>query len=211
MAPRAADVDPVRSEPLLGHHDRVEAHAAACTVTPPHSFRAPAARSQSGRWTASQRAPSVAPASSSAAHVNSTSRRRPGIGSDRGVASRGPGFAGEALDDTELERDHALHVDRPTAVDVAVVDVRGERVVRPALRGGRDDVEVRHQQEGLIARALSSETDMHRAATGYRFDDLGDQPDPGEPVGDVLRRAALAVGQARFRRIDGRDPDQLTQ
>ena len=109
------------------------------------------------------------------------------------------------------ERDHALHVDRPTAVDVAVVDVRGERVVRPALRGRRDDVEVRHQQEGLVARALSAETDMHRAATGYRFDDLGHQPDPGEPVGDVLRRAALAVGQARFRRIDGRDPDQLTQ
>ncbi len=88
----------------------------------------------------------------------------------------------------------------PTAVDVAVVDVGGERVVRPAIRGCRHDVEVRHQQERLAARPVSAETDMDRAATGYRLDDLGGQPDPGEPVGDVACAARLSpIGQGQVR------------
>ena len=57
---------------------------ATVTETPPHSLTAPAARSQSGRCTAIQRAPSREPASSSAAQVNRTSRRSPGIGSRPG-------------------------------------------------------------------------------------------------------------------------------
>ena len=50
-------------------------------ATPPHSLSAPAAWNHSGACSAIQRAPAAPPASSSAVQVNSTSRRRPGIGS----------------------------------------------------------------------------------------------------------------------------------
>jgi hypothetical protein len=114
---------------------------------------APAARSHSGRFSATHFAPAAPPASSSAVHVNRTSRQEP--------------------DDPDLHRDHRLHVDGASAVDVAALHVGGERMVRPAFGRSRDDVEVRQQQERLAAGAVSAQVRVDGAATGFGFDDLG--------------------------------------
>ena len=89
--------------------------------------------------------------------MNSTSRRRPGTGSRGRVEARRPGLGGEQPDDAELHRDEVLHVDRAAAVDVAVGEVRGERVVGPALGRRRHDVEVREQQERLAAGPVAAQ------------------------------------------------------
>ena len=103
----------------------------------------------------------------------------------------------EPLDDAELQRDHALHVDRAAAVDVAVGEVGRERVVGPALGRRRHDVEVRQQQQRLAARPVAAQPDVDRAATGHGLDDLGPQARPRAGAGDVARRAQLAVGRGR--------------
>ena len=188
VAPGPGDVDAVRREALLGDLDRVQPpardrhrHAAALVD-------APAACSQSGRCSAIQRAPSMPPASSSAVQVNRTSRRRPGIGSVAGSrpAARASRRAGRHA---ELEGDHALHVDRAAAVDVAVGDVRRERVVGPALRRAGHDVEMGQEQERLAAGPVAAEAGMDGAATGDGLDDLGSQPERrrGGPRGSARR------------------------
>ena len=97
---------------------------------------APAARSHSGRCSATHFAPASPPASSSAVQVNRTSRRRPGDRVAGRVEAGRARLGGEQPDDAELHRDHGLHVDRAAAVDVAVGEVGRERVVASSARPG---------------------------------------------------------------------------
>ena len=102
-------------------------------------------------------------------HVSSQARDRvPG-----GIAAGRARLGDQPLDDAELERDHALHVDRAAAVDVAVGDVGGEWVVRPAVGRCRHDVEVRQQEERFAAGAVAPQAGVDGAATRDGLDDLG--------------------------------------
>ena len=124
------------------------------------------------------------------------------------VQTGGAGLRGQPLDDAELQRDHALHVDRAAAPDVAVREVGRERLVGPALGRSRDDVEVREQQQRLAARAVAAEADVDGPATGHGLEDLGHQPGRDQAAGDVPRREQLAVGRGRVHGVDRRDPDE---
>ncbi len=149
------------------------------------------------------------PASSSAVHVNRTSRRRPGDRVARRIEAGRARLGREQPHDAELHRDHRLHVDRAAAVDVAVDEVGRERVVGPALGRGRDDVEMREQQERLAAGAVAAQPGVDRATSRA--------PARRSRVRGRLRRACvamwraatqLAVGRLGRRRVDRRDPDQ---
>ena len=128
-----------------------------------------------------------------------------------GSRPAGPRLGGEQPDDPELHRDHRLHVDRAAAVDVAVGDVGRERIVAPALGRGRDDVEVRQQQERVAAGAVAAQPGVDGAASGDRLDDLGLEAGRGQDRGDPARRDELAVGRVGRRRVDRRDPDEVAQ
>ena len=143
---------------------------------PPASFSAPAARSHSGWLSTSQPAPCQPPASSSAVEQKMTSRRRPGDRVSGRVAAGGAGGAGEAAHDLDLHRDHGLHVQRAAAPDVAVGQVAAERVVGPAVRLGRHDVEVRKEQQRVAATAVAADAGHDRAAAGERLDDRRREP-----------------------------------
>ena len=67
------------------------------------------------------------------------------------IATGSTGLRDEPCEHAHLERDHALHVDGAAAVDIAVGDVRCERIVAPAL--GRADVEVGQEQQRIAAGA----------------------------------------------------------
>ena len=56
--------------------------------------------------------------------------------------------AGCAQEGRDHHRDAALHVERSASPDPAVDEVAAERRPRPALTGGRDDVDVPLQQQG---------------------------------------------------------------
>ena len=74
-----------------------------------------------------------------------------------------------------------LHVDGAAAVDVAVGDVGRERVVRPALGRGRDDVEVRQQEERLAAGAVAAQPGVDGAAAGTGSMTSGSRPASARP------------------------------
>ena len=93
-----------------------------------------------------------------------------------GVEAGRARLAGEQPNHRQLHRDHRLHVDRAAPVDVAVGDVGRERIVAPAIGRGRDDVEVRQQEERLAAGAVAAEPGEHAASAGYGFDDIGSRP-----------------------------------
>ena len=170
MAPRPANGDPVRGIALLRDLDRVEPHAAdrrgdaAAFV----ERRLPPAASRDVRRRPISRRP-MPPASSSAVQVNSTSRRRPGIGSLAGSRPAARAASAEEPDDAELHRDHALHVDGAAAVDVAVDEIGRERVVGPAVRRRRDDVEMRQEQERLATGPIATQPGMDRSASRERL------------------------------------------
>ena len=184
---------------------------ATVTDTPPLSLTAPAARSQSGRSRAIHLAPASPPASSSAAAVNSTSRRRPGIGSRAGSspAARASATSRRMTPSSIAIRSFMSTAPRP--YDVAAGDVGGERIVRPALRRRRDDVEVREQQDRLATGPVAAQPDVDRAATGHGLDDLGLQPFGRQLVGDVPRDDELLVRAGRVGRIDRGDADEVAQ
>ena len=115
----------------------------------------------------------------------------------RRVEAGRAGLRREEPDDGQLHRDHRLHVDRAAPVDVAVDEVGPERVVRPALRRGRDHVEVREQQERLAAAAVAAQADMDGAAPGRRLDDLGFEPGVQQGGRDPARGEELAIGCLR--------------
>ena len=164
----------------------------------------------SGRWSTIQLAPW------SAAGLLVGGRREhdvPGEAGDRiagRVASGRARLGGEAADHADLHRDHALHVDRAAAPDVAVGDVGGERVVRPAVSRGRDHVDVREQEERVAAAAVAVEAGDDRAASRGRLEDLGRHARVAEQVGHEPGGPQLAVTRLRGR-VDARDPDELAE
>ena len=98
-------------------------------------------------------------------------RARTGHGFSRVVSAALTGVAGrveacrpclrrEQADDRELHPDHRLHVHGTAAVDVAVGQVCGERVVAPAVGGRRDDIEVRQQQQRRATRPVAVQPDV---------------------------------------------------
>ena len=88
------------------------------------------------------------------------------------IATGSTGLRDEPCEHAHLERDHALHVDGAAAVDIAVGDVRCERIVAPALGRGGHDVEVGQEQQRIAAGAITPEPGVDRPAPGDWFDDL---------------------------------------
>ena len=132
---------------------------------------------------------------------------------DRVAGRVAPGRArlgGEEPDHAELERDHVLHVDRATSVDVAIGDPPVERVVRPTVEWRRHHVEVRQQEERFAARPVTPQPGVHGAAARDRLGDLRAQPGVLQRSGDVARRPELAVARWWWR-VDRRDPDQVAE
>ena len=211
VAPRAANGDAIRGVALLGDLDGVEpapgdgrGHAAALVEG--------AGRTQPFRPVLGDPFRAGGPAR---LLVCGTGEQDVAAETRDRVAGRvepgGTGLGGQEPDDPDLHRDHRLHVDGAAAVDVAALDVGGERMVRPAFGRGRDDVEVRQQQERLAAAAVSAQSRVDGAATGFGFDDLRFEPDLDEKSGDPARHAELAVGCVGRRRVDRRDPDQIAE
>ena len=126
-----------------------------------------------------------------------------------GVAADRPGFAGQQPDDPEFHRHHRLHVHGAAAIDVAIGEVGGERVVAPALRWRGDDVEVREEEQRVAAAAIAVEADVDRAAPRLGFDHLRLEARRHEHRLDASRRHQLSVGRIRRRWVDRPDPDEL--
>ena len=201
VAPRAADVDPVRREALLGDLDRVEPAAGD------RHRHAAALVERAGR------AQPLGPVLGDPARPGSAAGLLVGRAREQDVAAQAgdrvarrieagrAGLGDEPLDDAELHRDHVLHVDRAAAVDVAVGDVGRERVVGPALRRRRDDVEVRQQEERLAAGPVAAQPGVDRAAARHRLDDLRlAGPSAAQAVLEVARDAQ---SRRRARRVGG--------
>ena len=68
------------------------------------------------------------------------------------VARQRDVLAPRAQEGVDEHRDAALHVERAAAPDVAVLEPRLERRVRPVLSGRRDDVDVALEQQRRRAR-----------------------------------------------------------
>ena len=129
----------------------------------------------------------------------------------RRVQAGRPGLARQQADDTELHRDHVLHVDRAAAVDVAVGDLGLEWIVAPAIGRRRHDVEVREQQERLAACAVAAQPHVDRPAPGHGLDDLRPETLGLEQARDVARRGKFLVRAIRGGRVDRRDPDEVAE
>ena len=117
----------------------------------------------------------------------------------RGVEAGGASLGRQQPHDAELHRDHVLHVDRAASVDVAVGEVGRERVVAPAFRRCRDDVEVGEEEQRIAAGAVAAQPRVDRSAPGLRLDDLGLEAGFGEhrrdpPGGDRARRPVPSGG-----------------
>jgi len=136
----------------------------------------------------------------------------------------------------ELGREHhagdaALHVARPSPVDAAVGDDRGERIVRPALdRARRDDVDVAVQEQrpaaaasreprGELGPPLEREAvrdhPVARDELRLGLEDGNLRSNCAEPVAEVgLERRLLAgrVAVRMRRRVEGdQSPQQLDE
>ena len=212
VAPGARDVDPVRREALLRDLDRVQPLAADrhrhATALVDGAGRLQPVRPVRGDPASAVDRPRLLVGRAGEQDVAAQARDRIGRGIEAGRAR----LLDQPLDDAELERDHPLHVDRAATVDVAVGDVRRERVVassdprRPARRRGATG--------GGTARRPC------RRRAGGR----GPSRDPGRarrppvagraPVSRSARYrgdAGLAVGRVGRRRVDRRDPDEVAQ
>ena len=173
VAPRAADRDPIGREALLGDLDRVEPAAG-------HGHRDPAALVDGagaadplgallGDPLRPDRAAGLLVGRAREQHVAAQAGDRVTGRVEAGRARLGR----QQPDDAELHRDHRLHVDRAAAVDVAVGQVRRERVVAPALGRRGHDIEMGQQEQRLAARPVAAQAGVDGAASGLRFDDLG--------------------------------------
>ena len=109
------------------------------------------------------------------------------------IAAGGARLLDQPLDDAQLERDHALHVDRAAAVDVAVGDIGGERVVGPAIRRRRHDVEMGQQEERLATRPVAAQAGVDGAATRDGLEELRLEAEPDQALREVAGHAGLAV------------------
>jgi len=127
------------------------------------------------------------------------------------IAAGEPRLRGEKPEDLELHRHEVLHVDRPAPVDVAVGDVARARVVRPAIRRRRHDVEMREQEEGRPARPVAVQPGHHGASSGDRLEDLGPDTHVAQRAFEIARSIELAGRPRRIGRIDRGDPDQVAE
>ena len=189
VAPRAVDVDPEDLEALLGDLDRVEPAAAEL-----HGDAAGLVEGAGGaeRVGSVLREPARALATAGllvgGAGVEDVAVQA-GDGVAGGVQAGGPRLTREQEHDLRLQRHHLLHVHGASTPDIAVRDVGGERVVRPAVGGvRRDDIEVAEKQERVTAGAVAAEADGHVAAARRRLDDLRVQALGAQDAGDELRR-----------------------
>ncbi len=101
--------------------------------------------------------------------------------------------------------DAGLHVERTATPDHPVVDVRGERRMRPLLAGGGDHVDVSVEQQRRRLAAAGDAGDQVRPAVRAREDARVD-PGAGEQTAHVLDARGLVPW--RVRRVE---PDQLAQ
>ena len=125
----------------------------------------------------------------------------------RGIEAGGTCLGREHPDDSELHRDHGLHVDRAATVDVAVDEVGREWIVAPAVSRRGHDIEMREQEQRISARAVATQAGVDGAPAWDRFDDLWLEPGRLEQRREVAGHPRLAVEGIRGRRIDRRDPD----
>ena len=210
MAPGAVDVDPEDLEALLGDLDRVEPAPAELHGDAAGLVEGAGGAQRVGTVLREPARPLAAPGLLVGGAGVEDVAAQAGDGVAGGVEAGGTRPAREQDDDQRLERHHLLHVHGAPTPDVAVGDVGGERVVRPAVGGvRRDDVEVAQQQQRVPAGAVAAEADGHVAAARGRLDDLRVQAlgtqDAGDEVGGVQLRAG------RVGRVDRRDADQVPQ
>ncbi len=125
----------------------------------------------------------------------------------RGIPTRGPRVLRQPEHDFELHRHEVLHVDGATAIDVAVRDVGRERIVGPPIRRGRDDVEVREEQERRPARPVTPEPGDHGTPARHGLEHLRRNAEVAERIAQVVRYGELCAG--RIGRIDRWDPDEV--
>ena len=207
MAPRPADGDAVGGETLLGDLDRVEApsgdrrrDAAAFVERPGRAqpvgavLGEPLRAGDPARFLVGGRGEEDVAAQARDRVV-------------RGIEAGGTCLGREHPDDSQLHRDHGLHVDRAATVDVAVDEVGRERIVAPAVGRRGHDVEMREQEQRIAARAVAAQPGVDGAPAGDRFDDLGLEAGRLEQRREVARHPRLAVEGIGGRRIDRRDPD----
>ena len=98
-------------------------------------------------------------------------------------------------DDRQDHRVHVLHVDGAAPPHhrhaPVVVDLGGERRVRPVVGVRRDDVEVPVQQDRVGVRLLALHAGEDTRASWGCLDELGVETDLGEQSRDVLSGVAL--------------------
>ena len=180
-------------------------------ATAPDSLIAPAARSSSGR------------SRTSGSDAVETAGFLVGGGREQDVARQagdrircrvpagGPRLRRQEPHDHELHRDEVLHVDRAPAPDLAVGEVRGERVVGPLLGRSGHDVEVGEEEQRLTAGPVAAEPGGHRAAAREGLVDLGRDAGIAERLGDPAGRPQLPVRRMDRWRVDRRNPDQVAK
>jgi hypothetical protein len=122
------------------------------------------------------------------------------------VAPQGHPEAGQQPNGGHAHGHHLLHVDRPPAPELAVVDLPGERRVPPAPGLGRDHVHVAvEQQRGLGPVAPGEAGDQVGPPRGRR-QHLRLHPGRGQGAGQEGDRLGLVAG-----RVGGVEPQQRRQ
>lgn len=110
--------------------------------------------------------------------------------------------------DREGHRVHVLHVDRATAPDTAVRDLARERVVRPVVGVGGDDIGVAVDEQGGPGGILALDPGDGRGTAPVGLEDPRFETHLGELLGDIFgggplsRSGVVAV-------VAGVDPDQI--
>src|SRR6478752_6589644 len=189
--PRA--VSRIQAMPFSAASIRYIRRPRTVVLKPPTSPTASVQPSSSSRWSSTRTcAPLWPPASSSAVKQSTIGRAgtRPYDGEQHGV--------------------EVLHVDRTAAPHVAVLDLAGERVDLPVLRGGGYDVEVAvEQQRSPVPGRPAAPVRQDRGPARLGLVEAGLDADLVEQRGDVLGRLPLprAVLVAV---VGGVHPDQLS-
>ena len=121
------------------------------------------------------------------------------------------GASGEHSHDDRAHRGHVLHVDGAATPDVAVLDQRLERRMRPRVVVGLDHVDVRIEKDRrFVASAL--QTRHHACPPRLRLVKARLDPNSAQIFGDPLRgRALMAIGRATRAAVHGRDANQVTK
>ncbi|MEJ2579873.1 MAG: hypothetical protein P8Z68_12400 [Kineosporiaceae bacterium] len=120
------------------------------------------------------------------------------------VPSGAAALPGQLADHREHHRVHPLHVDGAAPPQHPVAFVPGERRDGPVLGEGGDDVEVPVQDEGGPVPVPPRDPGEQVGPPRRGLEQLGLDPDLGEPGGDVLGGLPLprAAAVAEVRRVD---------